>query len=133
MHILKVLLRRWRRSRTVGGRGERTATKYLKREGYRILARNVRTRSGEIDVVAQPRDARAIVIVEVKAGVAGRVPPEAHVNAAKRRKLITVATQLVRQRGWTGRTIRFDVIAVVFHDDGPPTIRHYVNAFEVNR
>ena len=132
MQLIRILLARLRRARTVGGRGERVAARHMKRSGYRILGRNVRSAAGEIDLIAQPRDGRAVVIVEVKAGVAGRVPPEAHVDAAKRRKLAAVAAQVVRQRGWARRPIRFDVIAVVFEDDGPPTVRHHVGAFETS-
>ena len=50
--------------RAVGARGEQLACEHLERLGFAILARNVRTREGEIDVVAA--DARTLVFVEVK-------------------------------------------------------------------
>ena len=44
--------------------GEEQATQYLQQNGYEIIARNVRTPYGEIDVVAR-KDER-MVFVEVK-------------------------------------------------------------------
>lgn len=44
--------------------GEKTASDYLEKNGYRILARNFHSRFGEVDIVAS--DGEAIVFVEVK-------------------------------------------------------------------
>jgi len=48
----------------MGRRAERLAALYLLLKGYRILARNYRTKSGEIDIVARKR--RVVIAVEVK-------------------------------------------------------------------
>lgn len=50
--------------RALGNTGERIAEEHLRREGLRTVARNARTRWGEIDLVC--RDARGYVFVEVK-------------------------------------------------------------------
>ena len=120
---------------STGARGERAAAKYLKQHGYRIIARNLRSRMGEIDIVAQASDRRTIVIVEVKtraiedAGVAG-ILPEEHVNRQKQRKLAALASQLVNRYRLEDRPIRFDVIGVDLVARGTPVIRHYEGAFE---
>lgn len=44
--------------------GEKTASDYLEKMGYRILTRNFHSRFGEVDIVAS--DDEAIVFVEVK-------------------------------------------------------------------
>ena len=49
---------------TLGQRGERAAAKYLKKLGYKIVARGQRGRRGELDLVAV--DGRTVVFVEVK-------------------------------------------------------------------
>lgn len=54
-----------RRRDRKGRRAETIATWFLIAKGYRILARRVRTRAGEIDIVARQRD--SLVFVEVKA------------------------------------------------------------------
>lgn len=50
--------------RVLGDLGEATAARALERAGVRILARNARTRYGELDLVG--RDGRGYVFVEVK-------------------------------------------------------------------
>ena len=114
----------------IGVRGERVAVRFLKRRGYRILARNLRNRFGEIDLIVQPRGEPTIVIVEVKAGTGGRHRPEVHVTPHQQRKLVALAAQAVRRHRLHGRPIRFDVIAVDFIDDQKPAVRHYVGAFQ---
>lgn len=51
-------------SRSVGSRYEAVAAEYLQKEGYRILAKNFRSRFGEIDIVAEEEP--YLVFVEVK-------------------------------------------------------------------
>jgi putative endonuclease len=52
------------RRHALGRRGERVAAAYLHGRGCAVLARNVRTRRGEIDLIV--RDGRSLVFVEVK-------------------------------------------------------------------
>ncbi|MEM6757194.1 MAG: YraN family protein [Planctomycetota bacterium] len=113
-----------------GRRGERLAARHLKKNGYRVLARNLRSRHGEIDLVAASPDG-AVVVVEVKAGAANPTfPPELHVTPAKQRKLVALAAAMLRRHRLTQRRIRFDVVAVEFPDAGPPRLRHHAAAFE---
>lgn len=130
----------WRRvprpARDLGTRGERLAARMLRRHGYRVLARNVRLRVGEVDLVCEAPDRRTIVIVEVKTrcpdgtgtAAAARVPPQANVGAAKTRKLRALARALARANGWEGRPLRIDVVAVLWRRDGTASVRHFVNA-----
>jgi putative endonuclease len=121
-------------STTLGGRGEAAAERLLRRSGYRILARNLRSRFGEIDLLAQPRGERTIAVVEVKTMRAETPAPEQHVNRAKRAKLTALAGQVARKYGFEDRPIRFDVVGVVWPDDAsePTRITHHVGAFEAS-
>lgn len=118
----------------LGPRGERIAMRHLRAKGYRRLGANVRTAGGEVDLIALAPDKRTIVFVEVKAkrvaseGARMSPPPEASVHARKRGKLLLVAKQVARARGWTDRPLRIDVVAVEAPDRGAPTVRHYENA-----
>ena len=119
----------------LGAWGEEQAAAYLCRRGFKILARNLRTRSGEVDILAQPPapDDRLLVIVEVKTRARRTddgYPPEWRVGRAKQQKLTILAAQIARKQGWTGRPIRFDIIAVEAPDGADPAIRHLVAAFE---
>ena len=51
-------------TKSLGQRGEDAAARFLKRKGYRILARGVDSPLGELDIIAV--DGRTIVFVEVK-------------------------------------------------------------------
>jgi putative endonuclease len=125
----------------LGPAGERAAARLLKRSGYRVLARNVRVRGGEADLVCLAPDRRTIVLVEVKArrrGASGsalseRVPPEASVHARKRANLARIARTLARLNGWQDRPLRIDVVAVEWPTGkkSRPVLRHWVGAVAV--
>ena len=104
----------------------------LRRRGYRILARNLRDRAGEIDIVAEAPDRRTIAVVEVKASTAPPVDPlpEIRVDAAKQRKLSQLAYRLVRRHRLQDRPVRFDVAGVNLPPGRKPTIRYHEGAFE---
>ncbi len=123
--------------RLLGRRGERAALRFLKRAGYRVLGRNVRSRLGEADAVCLDPDGRTIVIVEVKCRripadadlAARRLPPEANVGVEKSRKLRDLATAITRANRWHDRPRRIDVVAVEWMpDQRKPVVRHHVGA-----
>ena len=115
---------------SVGARGERIAAKYLKKQGYYILARNLRNRFGEVDLLAQAPDGRTIVIVEVKTGEGGPIAPEVRVNQRKQYKLAQLAAQMAKLLEFEDRPIRFDLVGVDLPKAGKPRVRHYISAFE---
>ncbi len=120
----------WRRGPTpLGAQGEKLAAKFLQREGYTVLARNVRLGRGEIDIVA--RDGDTIVFVEVKTlrAASANFRPEDHVNHAKERNLITAAQWYMTKHPDPQAYYRFDVVSVVLPEQGAPEITLYRDAF----
>lgn len=119
-------------TRNLGRAGERCAARHLRRRRYRILARNLRTRVGELDLIALAPDRVTLVFVEVKTKALRpekpSPPPEAQITPKKRRKLIQLVERLAAQRRWTGRPLRIDVIAIDWPAQGKPVLRHYENA-----
>ncbi|MGB1124618.1 MAG: YraN family protein [Phycisphaeraceae bacterium] len=118
---------------SAGERGERLAEKHLQQQGYKTIARNLRSRIGEIDLLMLAPDKRTIVFVEVKTAKANRqssIPPEYRVGRKKQTKIASLAAHLIARHKLTGRPIRFDIVGVDLHDDRNPDIRHYVGAFE---
>ena len=59
----------------LGVLGEELAARHLERLGYDVLARRLRTRFGELDLVAWAGDGRVLVFVEVKARRSGATGP----------------------------------------------------------
>ncbi len=113
-----------------GDRGERAAVKYLKRLGFRIVARQYSTAWGEIDIVAI--DGQTIVFVEVKTRksiVAGH-PFEA-VNREKQSKLTRMALAYLKRYKLLEHSARFDVVSIIWPDESRTAeITHFRNAFE---
>ncbi|MGE3976784.1 MAG: YraN family protein [Nitrospira sp.] len=113
-----------------GQASEMQAEQFLLAKGYRILARNVRTPLGELDLVAE--DQGVVVFVEVK----GRTT-EAFggallaVNHRKRAKLTKLAAQYLAQRHWSDKACRFDVVLVQGRSSDQEQIEHLQNAFDV--
>lgn len=106
----------------LGRRAEGLAVQELRRQGFEVLARNVRTPLGEIDVIARDRD--ALVFVEVKAArlprAAGPERAELGVCPAKQRRLRRAARAWLAGSSCPARygELRFDVIAVGFDRAG---------------
>jgi putative endonuclease len=115
------------KTRALGDRGEQLAAEYLRRHGMRILARNYRTRLGEIDIIAQDRT--TIALVEVKTRTSAEVAwPYESVGAHKREKLRRLALEYLARHGDEDRDIRFDVVSIVA-GPGRPVIEHIPGAF----
>ena len=117
--------------RATGIRGEEEAARFLARCGYAILDKNVRTRAGEIDLVA--KEGKTLVFVEVKTrrDLAGD-PPQAAVNTRKQNRLGKLAHGYLKLRRLREMPCRFDVVAVIVNDEGGvKAIRHIPNAFSV--
>lgn len=95
----------------LGRRGERAAEKYLRRIGYRIVARNYRAAGAEIDIVAM--DGETIVFVEVKTrqSFAAGAPEEA-VDERKQTRMRRAAEAFVRRYRADDYDMRFDVVAI---------------------
>jgi putative endonuclease len=113
-----------------GQASEMQAEQFLVAKGYRILDRNVRTRLGELDLVAD--DHGVVVFVEVK----GRTTDAfggalLAVDHRKRVKLTRLATQYLAQRHWSDKVCRFDVVLVQGRSSDQGRIEHLQNAFDV--
>lgn len=115
------------RSQEFGTRGEAEAVRLLKRQGYRILERNYRTRLGEIDIIA--KDRHTIVFIEVKTRRTGRFgSPKAAVTPLKQRRLSKTALTYLKSTRQTSAHARFDVVAIDTTTGGGHEIIR--NAFE---
>jgi putative endonuclease len=107
--------------RALGRRGERLAAAHLQRLGFAVLARNVRTRYGEIDLIAF--DGETLAFVEVKTRRARqrwRLAPEeqplAWLRTRQRARLRRLAAAWLHEESRdrpVAHTIRFDAIGVI--------------------
>ena len=103
---------------SLGRRGEQLAAEHLERLGYRVVARNYRTRFGELDLVAT--DDYVLVFCEVKTRRAGSGDPWQNLGEAKRRQVRSMGAIWLREAHDRPRTseLRFDAIGIVIDRDG---------------
>jgi putative endonuclease len=112
-------------TKTGAGRdGETRAAAFLEKAGMNIIARNVRSQYGEIDLIAQ--DGTTIVFVEVKTWSVYSVDDlQYSINEKKQYRIIETAKQfLVSRPEYNDRAVRFDVVFI-----GPSATTHLVSAF----
>ncbi|QYR19792.1 YraN family protein [Paenibacillus sp. sptzw28] len=97
---------------STGKLGEEAAAERLIEEGYTLLHRNWRCRSGELDIVA--RQGSVIVVVEVRARTTGGRFGTAleSIDVRKQRQVRTTAEVYLQANRLFGVPVRFDVIAI---------------------
>ena len=115
-----------------GALGERTAKKFLQRQGLKFLAANFRSRHGEMDLVF--RDGDCLVFVEVKTRSSGGwTRPAAAVNAQRRRRLSQAALDYLQLLKNPPVKIRFDIVEVLLTDGKVHEIRHLPNTLAMTK
>jgi putative endonuclease len=101
-----------------GRRGEELAAEHLERLGYRVVARNHRTRFGEIDLVVA--DDETIVFCEVKTRRAGSGTPWDALDDRKRKQVRSMGAAWLAETQERPRAaeLRFDAIGVILDAHG---------------
>ena len=115
-----------RRVPSLGTLGEQHAAKYLKKQGFRIIARNRRHKKGEIDLIAMDRE--FLVFVEVRTRTSEDfMTPEMSIRADKRRTVRNTVRRLIRRHKTAGLRPRIDVIAIIWPRGArePSALRHH--------
>ena len=107
-----------------GRAGEAAATYLLEKKGMRILERNFRSRTGEVDIIALDGD--TLVFAEVKTwAVYGIDALEQAINIRKQRKIIETSKYFLSfHREYRYMAVRFDVIFI-----SPEGITYLASAF----
>lgn len=111
----------------LGREGETIAATLYRREGFRVVERNFRCRSGEIDLVA--RSGNLLVFCEVKTRRTDRwgEPSEA-VRWDKQARLRRLAAEWMAARRPGPVDVRFDVVSVIVSASGTK-VTHIPGAF----
>lgn len=110
----------------IGREKELYAAHYLESKGYKVVAKNYRTKFGEIDIVARQGD--ILVFIEVRSrkdDYFGK--PQESIKRQKREKIVKTAVSFLTIYTEYYSSVRFDVISVVGND-----IEHIENAFWID-
>ena len=110
----------------IGKWGEDTAAEYLTQKGYELVARNIRTPYGEIDIIAKQGD--IIIFVEVKTRTSNKMGlPEESITPRKREHMLAAADHYAAEHEidhW-----QIDVIAIEGKPgSAEPKITYFENA-----
>jgi len=114
------------RRQVVGRWGEDVAAEYLFANGYMIMARNVHSAHGEIDIIASKGG--LLVFVEVKTRRSHRFAyPEDSVTHRKQAYMLSAAEEYLQAHPESGDSWQFDVLAVEGTPGGKAHIEHFEN------
>lgn len=118
----------------IGKLGEKASAKFLRKNRYKIINKNLHISHNEIDIIAENKE--YIVFVEVKTRSVknendyGFFTPSQAVTNAKRKRTLTAARAFLSKYK-KSRQPRFDVIEVYLNKDTNKVIKinHIINAF----
>ncbi len=114
--------------RKFGDWGEEKALDYLRKKGFRVLARNYSTRFGELDLIV--KRGKTLVFCEVKTRKnQGKIQPFESVTRDKQKKIKISASDFLQKTKEKYTSVRFDVVTVVGSEDSYQ-IEHIENAFD---
>ncbi|OEY66687.1 YraN family protein [Marinobacter sp. X15-166B] len=116
-------------TKQTGDWAETYAARYLEQHGVRIIARNVFSRGGEIDLIGRQGD--TLVFFEVRFRRAGSLVSAAEsITPQKQRRLIRAASYYLHRHGLWDNSARFDVIAIDPDGTGTHNIQWIKNAIQ---
>lgn len=107
----------------MGRAGERKATEFLKKNGFKILTKNYKTPFGEIDIIALDKESIVFIEVKTRTSEVYGAPCEA-VDKKKQERYYKSATYYLQKEKKTDNSCRFDVVEI---KNGQ--INHIFNAF----
>lgn len=109
-----------------GRLGEKLASDYLQKKGYKIVEQNYRTKYAEIDLVARKKDVLVFVEVRTKVGEQFGTPEET-LNWKKVQKVKRNAFSYVARAKWN-KLYRVDGMCIVLDKNhGVQRLEHYEN------
>lgn len=111
-----------------GNLGEKIAEKYLTSKGYRVLEKNYRIKTGEIDLIALKNNLLVFVEVKARTGLSYGYPYEA-VHRQKQRKIIKTALYYMKSKNMNLYQPRFDIVEVYLGNK--KGVNHIENAFSI--
>ena len=116
-------------STLLGRWGEALVAEQFKKDGYKIIAVNYKTRFGEIDIIAENR--KFIVFVEVKLRKNDKFGSASEFVTPSKQKKLRMTAEIWLSSNETKKDARFDVAEVYAPDglSGNHTINIIENAF----
>ena len=119
---------------SIGNIGEEAAVQALKKRGYKIIARNYRTKMGEIDIVAKDGEYTVFVEVRLRKSNAFGSPADT-IDRRKQQKIIKAAQMYAVKNDIYDTPMRFDAVLINADTDGKKLVNTEIeiikNAFQL--
>lgn len=119
-------------TRAIGDLGEKHVASLLKKQGFKVIGRNVRLSYKEIDIIAE--NEKYILFVEVKTRSADKknfLRPAAAVDAQKQQHLLAAVSMYLRShlhKDQAEKQPRIDVAEVFVAEDRVQSVNYIENA-----
>lgn len=114
-----------------GRSSEDAAAVFLRNKGYKILRTNYRVKFGEIDIIAEDR--QAICFIEVKSRVDCSLGhPKEALTPRKQDKISRAALAYLKENRLLNHSARFDVLSIIKGDDDQIDFELVQDAFELS-
>ena len=118
-----------KRKQEIGKKGETVAVHYLKKQGYRIIEQNYRSKAGEIDIIA--REKQSLVFVEVKTRSSRSFgSPKWAITPKKQKAISMAALYYLKMTNQNNVDARFDVVSILLQGEDTQ-IELVRNAFDL--
>jgi putative endonuclease len=111
----------------LGKFGEKIASEYLQKKGFKIISTNFKKKHGDIDIVAY--DHETLVFIEVKTRSNDEYgQPEDTINTYKIKRLIQSANYYCLTNNIRNKSLRIDIISIKVPENIKKiTIKHFQN------
>lgn len=116
--------------RQIGSQGEDLAGWYLKTQGYRVVGKNLKSRYGEVDVVAQKGNRIYFVEIRFRTSPGYGRALESITEEKKRRLRQTAQVLLTKNKTWGTLIPFFSVLAIDEDMNGNVQIEFLPDAFD---
>lgn len=118
-------------SLNIGKSAEKAACVYLKKNGYKLLKTNYRSKFGEIDIIAKDKDVLCFIEVKYRKNTDFGFP-EDFVHNKKQKKIIKTAFDYIMKNRLDDINLRFDIVTVLTDEKKNFKFKLIKNGFEAN-
>ncbi len=110
----------------LGDHGEALVEQFIRKNNFKVIAKNYRQRHGEIDLVATHKE--IVAFIEVKTRTNPTIAPSTAITTSKQRRIFLTAKSFIAEHKLYEKVLRFDV-ALISIVNNQPTLEYIPNAF----
>ena len=112
----------------LGERGERQASRYLKKRGYKIVEKDFKCKFGQIDLIAKDHEALCFIEVKCRSTESFGQPQDA-ITYTKQNRIKKISEYYMLKKKLANVQVRYDVVAIYEPKSGTREINLIKNAF----